>query len=399
MRILAVWELGGGMGHVSLISSVLDEFRRRGDRVFVAARNVVSARTAIGQGEIPIYPAPYSISGSPPLPPSASYPEVLLRVGYHDAETLRALLESWCHLFDLLQPDAVFAEHSPTAVLAARIQGLPCAHAGTGFTVPPCDRPMPPFFNLTATAGPRLAAAESQVLQVINTALQGIGCEPLSHVAAIFDHSMPVLCTYPELDHYGERAGVDYWGTIDRAHWPGGFPGWPAGRKRRIFVYLHHHYPAFSGLVGQLQRLGNPVLLVSPGIPASLAAKVSTVNIKVTARPVDLREAVKAAPVIFTNAGHGTAASLLLLGTPMVMLPRFVEQSAFAYRLAQQGLGIMASPNPANHDYGKMIDKLTATAQYTEHAVRFAERWAGVERPVRLAALMERLVTWYSNDD
>ena len=58
-KILVVWELGGGLGHVSRVRSVVDSLADRGHRVVVALRDVSHATSVFRNPEVWIAQSPF----------------------------------------------------------------------------------------------------------------------------------------------------------------------------------------------------------------------------------------------------------------------------------------------------------------------------------------------------
>lgn len=392
MRILICWELGSGMGHVRRMTPLVHGLRARGHQVLIAARDVVSAVSALNDPDIEIIAAPVCMRGAPRLPASASYPEVLLRVGYSDAEILQGLLSAWGHLFRLIRADAIIAEHAPTALLAARIAQLPATAIGTGFSVPPEMRPMPALPSYKPVPSERLLTAERCVLHNIRQATGRNHPPPIQTLAELFPAQRSFVCSYPELDHYGERADIRYHGAIEPFHSAQMPPQWPEGGKTPVFVYLHHGYPQFAGLVRQLQAGGYRTLVVSPGIPQELANKLSGPSMRVMRQSVDLNRVAEQPCAVITHCGHGATARLLLLGIPLILLPNYVEQTVLAYRLARQGLALMMNPDPSQHRYAAAIDKLRNEPAYRHRAQTFSARHATPDQSVRVSDLLDAVL-------
>jgi hypothetical protein len=78
----------------------------------------------------------------PPHPP-ISYTEILFFYGYLDASRLTAMISAWISLISLIEPDIIIADHAPTALIAARVLGIPRTTMGPGFFLPPDTAPLP----------------------------------------------------------------------------------------------------------------------------------------------------------------------------------------------------------------------------------------------------------------
>ena len=170
-RFLGVWELGGGTGHLHKLGALAKALGRRGHEVRLAVREVGTAARVLGQHAPPVLAAPFFTGRVTGLPPSANYAEVLLRCGYLDSSGLTALIKAWIALFDLARPDVVVADHAPTAILAARVAGIPTAVIGSGFLLPPLAHPMPDLQPWQPMSRERLISAELRVLEPINRSL------------------------------------------------------------------------------------------------------------------------------------------------------------------------------------------------------------------------------------
>lgn len=379
MHIVAAWELGGGRGHIMNLLPTLRELTERGHRVTFLSRDLVSAATLMRGLPVRVLPAPFRLAAiASRLPPAASYPEMLLRIGYDgDAATVTALLRAWVELFELLRADAVLCEHAPSALLAAHALGLPRAVFGTGFMVPPHTTPMPTFASLIEAPAARVAQAEQTVLDTMNAALQGLGAAPLQAVAHLFSGAARFLCTLPEIDHYPDRRDATYWGPPDlllpQSAMP---PPWPAAGQQPLFAYLHASYPAFAGLLRYLQAADHRTLLVSPGMHPDQARALSRPHLRVTPDMVSLAGVAAQRPLLVTHAGHGTIAAVLLRGLPALLLPRYVEQTVLALRLARQQLAVMASPDVRTHRYGPLLERLRDSPRLWASAAALARRHA-----------------------
>lgn len=390
-RILLTWEMGGGTGHLHKLAAVLPALQRLGHKVVVASRDVTKVRSVFGFWDVEVLPAPYWIGLGFSKQPAGSYSELLFRVGYLRVEDLRGLVEAWRGLIRIARIDLLIAEHSPTAILAARTLGIPYLVLGSGFFIPPKGSPPSSLRPWNPPDRHRLLEAERLAVGNINELLSMHNAESVRAVADLFYEQEPMLMTLPELDHYGVRESIRYWGSFRSRGASLASAEWPGRRGEKVFVYLHPGYRQFPRLVKQLGRLTYRSLVVAPGISEPAARKLSTPHMRVTSRPVDLVGVAKACRVIINHAAHGTMAQVLLLGRPVLMLPNYVEQTMLAWRVAQQQLGIMVSPDPDTLGHHGMIERMLDSPELQARAAAFATRYR--ERPLRQEDFVEHVVT------
>ena len=137
MKVLYAWEIGEDLGHVTQFLPLAFELRRRGHDVVTALRELPRAEEIIGRHGITMLQAPIwqgELLDPPQLP--ISYAEILFFYGYLDASRLVAMIKAWVALISLVGPDIIIADHAPTALIAARVLGIPRATMGAGFFHP-----------------------------------------------------------------------------------------------------------------------------------------------------------------------------------------------------------------------------------------------------------------------
>ena len=370
--VLFTWELGSGFGHLGRLLPVMRHLHQLGCRVVLAAVNLEAA--ALLPSYVELLPAPKAAPPSPGglLRRPATFADVLFNEGAC-GDGLPGVVQAWRGLFHLLRPQVVVHDYSPFALLA--MQGLDCAKAllGTGFACPPPLARLPDLRDWENQYRDRMARTEAEVLEALNRqlvaqgqpSLQGVG-ELSSRVEANF------LATFAELDHYPDRANTEYRGV-----WPGFDPDqrhrpeWPAGEGKRIFVYLK----AFRGLtrlLSTLERQKNPVLACIPG-GGDYARTVGS-SVRVMTQPLDIDSIAPECDLAILNAGHGSTASVLLAGRPILQLPINVEQYHTARNTCRLGAGEQAFLDQDE----TMIHALERLLESEEHrlaAADFARRY------------------------
>ena len=348
IRVLCCWELGGGYGHLFRLLPIGLELAKRGCQVTYAIRGCARGEPFLRDHAWQIVQAPLWQVPHKAHPLSQTYAQNLLRNGYWHRDSLLNQLKGWLALLETWQPDVVLAEHAPSALLAARKANLPRAAIGTGFSLPPLNMPMTglqPWFTLPEQY---LTKGEAEFLDCVNPALRELGAAPLNAVADIFQGAMRLLCTLPELDHYGARADTCYWGPVTYTPQDLEAP-WTSNRRDNIFVYLNPEHRFFSPIIGLLKEMQLPTLAFAPGLAETERQALKTQTLSITLRPVNLKTAATHCRLMIGHAGHNAGALMLLAGVPLFMCPSQLEQAVWAYRICAQNLGEMISyfhPNP-----------------------------------------------------
>jgi UDP:flavonoid glycosyltransferase YjiC (YdhE family) len=330
-KIALTWELGAGLGHLSNLQVLAEALVRLGHRVVFWVPDVVASAAWL-RGYGPIYPFPRwrrEIGFAP-----ASYAEMMLATPFADAGALRAITESLVHSLRAEQPDVVVADHAPSALLAARLLGLPTANLGAGFFLPPVEAPLRIFRVWESVPTARVLASEASVLGNANTVLTELGGQPLERFADLLDTPTRLLTTWPELDHYGHRPAETYYGptfVADR----GIQPAWYQREEPRIFAYLKTETPGFERLIKSLSRVRATTLLYLQGVDAATASALSTARVKVVHEPVAAVAALEQCDLHISNGGHALTCAAMLVGKPTILVPLSAEQYILARRFEE----------------------------------------------------------------
>jgi hypothetical protein len=371
-RILCVWELGNGLGHIGPMSQLGAYFKALGHDVFFALRDVSSAETFLGQHEFKWFAAPVwrgGHRGAPAVP--VSYSEVLLGSGYQDENSLLSLVKSWQALYDTVQPDLVLFDYAPTALLAARGRHFRRVVVGTGFHTPPSKSPIPSFRPDMPIPLDRLVNNEGVVLETINRALAALKQTPLNAVCELFAADENFLCTFPELDHYQDREGGNYCGPIFN-HTTGASPIWQSASTKKIFAYVKPEYTLLDHLARQLNFPECETLIYVPGLPPAFAMRYP--HLRFSDRPIKIGEAVNSCDLAICHGGTLTSA-FLLGGVPLLLLPMHAEQLLTARNAERIGVAkALVQFSPAI-DFSSSIRTLLMQSPWRDSARAFAKKY------------------------
>ena len=376
------WELGGGLGHAGRIKPLAVEALRRGHRVTLSLRDLVHTDVLLSDVDAPRVQAPiftHTVHGVPS--PSINLSEILLTCGYLNAGALQGLFTGWRCLLSELKPDLVVGDYAPTAMLAARSLGLPSTGLGIGFYLPSPNQPMPSLRDWERPQPGRLASADQQMLDAINTVLARVGTAPLSHPAQTMGGDIPRLLTWPEFDHYGRTHLADgerWWGPSLS---PGGgvAPQWPAGdlsRQPAVFAYLKAAHPDHALILKALVDLGCRTVCYMPEVAAGKPHPVVSPLIHYASGPVNLDLAFEQAELCICHAGEATLAQAMLANVPVFLLPTQAEQFLISRQVANTGAGINAAMLQRPVDYRAALAPMLGESTYRAAARAFAQKYA-----------------------
>lgn len=388
-RVLIAWELGSNFAHLSRLVPLALALRGRGHEVQFVVRELPRGEAVVRRHGFSLLQAPVWLGRLPPMSALPSYAGVIRRCGFHSTTALGGLVEGWRRLYELWQPDLVLLEHAPAAALAARCCGLPALRYGTGWSLPPSQSPFPSATPWAAVDPKLLLRAEAQLLAIINAVLTAHARPPLVRLTDLFDAAADALVTFPEIDHYGARAGTRYWGQIE-----GGIgtvaPNWPAGAGERIFAFVDAGYDGVESLASALAGLGLPTILYVRDLPAPKLRGLAAPNVRVSAAPLDFERVAREARLVICHGGHGTAAGALRAGVPLLLLPRHAEQRLMSHRLERQTLGLALAPGKLGVEaYAAAIRRALDAADMAAAAQGFAARHAGHDVAAAVAGIVD----------
>ncbi|UGQ48652.1 glycosyltransferase [Massilia endophytica] len=390
-HIHLAWELGGGLGHAGRLKVLAQALQARGHEVSMGLRDLAHTHRLLADLDVPKLQAPVWLHRTAGMPPTqASLAEILIPNGYLEAQPLAGLVQGWRGLLKATRADLVVGDYAPTAMLAARSLGLPGASVGIGFYSPPAGQPLPCLRDWEQVAPQRLATAEAHVLKTANAVLGKLSAPPLARAADILLGDLPLLCTWPELDHYGRPAGSCEWFGPNFLPATGAPPEWPQGSGPKVFAYLKHEHEAHAAVLQALADEGCRVLCYQPEIASGKAPPVVSPNIHYSLRPVSLEPAMAGADLCVCHGGEATLVQGLLAGVPVLLMPMQLEQFLISRRVESFGGGINAARFGAAPNWRAIVRRLLDDPAYRNSARAFAGRHGGQTHQQMTARIVDR---------
>ena len=385
-RVLCAWEFGGDLGHVRRLLPIARELRSRGHEVTLAFRDSSFIDGARAEGFqtflVPLHRGPREMNPSP-----LNFSDILMNLGYGDVRSMAGVLRAWRSMLELLAPDILVADYAPTALIAAGFASIPAVTIGTGFSVPPPGDPIPELRPWARTDPNVLRALDDRVLGTVRRAAGKFTDRVPPRIQELFRARTHLLCTFPEIDPFGPREGVDYVGPQGDAT-TGEEIRWSGASRPRIFAYLKPRSARFDATLAGLASLDAEVIVAAPGLDADRAQAATTASMRVVASAVNLDLLLPEATLCVTHAGPGVAARAMVAGIPMALLPLQLEQFLIGKRIEKTGAGVVSSPEEPEPDFPAWFASILAAPGHREAAARLAERYRGHDfaRATRRAA-------------
>ena len=392
-RIAFAWELGGEYGHVMSCAGLAGGLEAHGHRIAFMFRELRQLAVIPEARNYDLYQAPRSLHEGEGMGVPAGYADIMMGCGFARPDEVAGMIGAWRSLFGHWKPDLVIADFAPTALMAARSLDLARVTYGNGFFVPPRTTPLPPFRFDSPVDLARLARTEAAVLANANAALARFGARRLDRLADLFECDEHFLCTFPEIDHYGNREASGYWGPrvrFDR----GTEVAWPAGPGKRIFVYVKTSSPQLDPLIEVLARSPHRVVAYIPGLDEARRRALANARRIVTDRPVKLERFLRECDLLISHGGE-ISTGALTYGVPSLVLPTHYEQFATARRFEQLGAGGWLPPDAQLPQVAYAFDQVTSDPRYAANARAFAQRYAAFspnEQRRRIVARIDQLL-------
>jgi len=344
MKYLLCWELGMDLGHITAIKTMACELVKRGHDVVAAVKDTVHAHSQLANLGITWVQAPYA-HGVKPRGRIFNHADILYSRGYHDSHSLAGYMHAWGSLFNLVKPDRIICDSSPTASLVARSMDIPVIAVDKGFFVPPVGDTLPQLAATPNVSKSFLKEKETSVLKIINEAQTILKGPILNSFSDMFSVSC-LWTTWPEISHFGRHKESFHIGPVSNITSSGKVFKWKTSEKVRVFAYLKgSHFLSFD-LLKDLLIQGCEVIAYLPGWSNQDIERLPNKQfLTASDKPIDFSNLIDDADFLASHTGIGTAHSFLSKGKPQIMIPQQTEQYLLSKSISKSGMGSIINFN------------------------------------------------------
>jgi UDP:flavonoid glycosyltransferase YjiC (YdhE family) len=372
--ILFTWELGEGSGHIAPYIELIKKLEKDGHIIYFAARMLNKTHTLFKDTNVICLQSPTTLSSSIPLQkPIDSFAKILNNSGHENTNNIIGMISAWRNLYNIVKPDLIIHDFSPTAMLAARNIAIKSLQIGTGFYMPP---PTEPIEGLAALQGfnqdqNELLTFEKHILGNINRALATFNISPLNKLSDINSQcDSNLLLGFEELDYYNNRGKTSYIGTFKTKK--GAVVNWPKGNGPKIFMYIKS-FPTLPQLLQMLNDKQLPTLIYADDVSGTIKQRFSSPTLQFSEKALDMAFIGETADIAICNATFSTTCELLCSGIPILGLPLHAEQHIVALNIERIGAGLCAAQKKPKGMQFK-LEALINDSRYRKSAQQFAEK-------------------------
>ncbi|HEY5602566.1 MAG TPA: nucleotide disphospho-sugar-binding domain-containing protein [Gammaproteobacteria bacterium] len=399
LRVLLIWELGGGFGHYSTLLPVAEEFARRQCQPYLSLQDLASSQHLLANSPFPLLQSPLwlHVPANSATNPLSSYSDILKTFGFLHPIELSGMVKAWRGMYDLVNPDLLVFNHAPTALLAARGLKIPKVTLGSGFFIPPKTDPFPPFYYWRENNLAKQKSQEQRILNSVNQVLEKLSVPVLNSLPELLAVDCDFITAFPEYDHYPFRHGGAYAGPISVDD-EGATPVWPGSGEKRIFVYVISRFPGLINLIEGLLATNYHILMYVKGASSALIQKYECKRLHFSTIPVKLEEVIPQADLAITHAGIGTTMNFVMGGIPLLLLPRQTEQYLFSKRVVERGSAIVLdADNLKPEHYTEAVHKLIRNKKYTILARKIAESHKHYNQSEQIEKIVSKCIELMKN--
>lgn len=391
--ILMAWELGSEIGHLSQFTEIARLLKAEGHNVVIVMRDLSRTHFFFNKLNVPVIQAPLWLYPVQMERPIYCMADILLTKGYLYHTTLQNLVEAWQGLLDLVQPDLVISEYSPTLRLALRGLDIPDVVMGTGFAEPAYGTEM---LDLRPVPQPDgiVSAQEKRLLETINQVMVALGKPALERYSDLYQPQLMVIKTLPQLDLQQRDDTAWYCLPLSRSRRP---PAqWLPQPGKKILVYALPDHPQWEWLLQVLKQCNANVFLNSPGDRRQRLKAQDEGSFRLSIDVVNLTASLKEADLFICHGAMNNLVQAACTETPVLTLPMNLEQLRNGLNYQKLGAGVCLQKIASVASGVAAINSLLANDSYAGAAAELSRQASGYEQENAIEKVAERCLALLS---
>jgi hypothetical protein len=364
---LLCWELGAGLGHLTPIKQMSQELIARGYKVWIAARELHNIHHLFNDIDVNVIQAPVNRNGIKKATGNTlCFADLVHHIGYKDKESLANHIHGWQSIFELIKPEVIFFDHSPTAIIASQNQKTKKILMGTPFSRPPESfvnkkGVFAPLGDLSSQQITKAKVIEKETLENINYACNKNNLPILKRISDLFSPiGIELFSCLEEFDHfpYREESSRRFYLPTTTNN-SGDIPEWPNAiiGSKKIFAYLAARKNIIPVLNGLIASKHSTIIYIRGEF--EIAQKLPN-HIKILKQPASMSDVLQQCDLIISNGNLNTAQQTALAGLPQLAYPNQLEQDFLTLRLQQQGVAERfddRSPQQSKLQINRLLNK------------------------------------------
>ncbi len=392
-RILLVWELGEGAGHLLRLGWIAKALGERGyEPIFALPQTealAVIEEPLKGRARLdpPVWPRQRSQPPDSNRRRAATMGDILAQRGLHAAEAIDALFCEADRLIAAADPQAIVADYAPASLVSARGR-IPSIAVGNSFTLPPWQLAR---FDSLDHLGRAPIFDEAETLALLNERLTSAGRRALQHLPEVFYADRTSVGTFSELDPYAHvrcDPPVSPW-----------LPTWEQGgpqQRKEIFCYLSAGSDFQSTVLLALADVARttPVRLHARHLTREAVTLLIAAKVTVEPKPIPFELIQTRSRLIVSLGSFGLVSCALAAGIPQIVLPPNLAMDVTGRAVEALGVGRCLRLQPSNPLepalLAQVIGETFGNAALRETAERLAPGFARrlETRPENIVAAM-----------
>lgn len=373
--ILCTWEMGGGLGHLARLAILTKALESDGHRVVLALKDISRSYPFFKETQAQILQAPNWLLKLQMQRPIACQADALLLSGYIDADALFMLTQAWKSIVQLVKPEVVIFDYSPTAQLALRDEtGIKKIILGTGFSVPEAGYPIADW-RYPSVNDNLVEEQERVALHPINMVLKRLNKPPLKKLSELWQVDKLILNEFPSFDLYHKlRTNTVYCTEQDSSNSQEPIV-FPETGKKKILAYFKPAHPGIARLIQALALTNADVFVVCLMGPEKVLKSCESDHFKYSTAPVNLAKGFVQADLFIGHGNASTVKEALYAGIATIAFPLQQEQLLIAKTLQELKVGRLMLDYDDIDMLAKQINSAFDDKELLRHAKVFAQKF------------------------